>query len=479
MSAIQLLSKAGQVVDELARSGPSTPAELAKAVNEPRPTVYRIGQTLEELELVRNVGGRLELGVGLLRWADAAIEAFIDRAELHKQLCWVREQVGMNVYFCVPGVDGPLCLHQVAGAVVEMVDLGPGRTLPRSVGAVGRAFDAGSDESYFLDDGDVVDGIAAVAVPVRCDGDVVGVVAVADLRAGLLPRADAVATVLTTAAAALAAAMSQPREGRETTPDVVETDSRTTSLIHKGGVLMEVLVSERIATSGRLTELTGEPPSSVYRMLATLTEIGWVEQVFARGPYRVGGKVLTLAAELIRSSDIRRAAGPVLAAIHAATGETTFLCVRHGTRAVCIERIDGVRVNSRVLRLGRSLPLHVGAAPRALLAFDDREAWDEYASAAVRSDELGGDVGSRAELFAQLEEIRQAGIVVSDNTVTPGIAAIGAPIFDHYGRVVASLSVSGLRDGILARSRDGGPSVRDLVRRGARDLTHYLGGDVG
>ncbi|MFC7752442.1 helix-turn-helix domain-containing protein [Tsukamurella soli] len=69
MSSIQLLTKAGQVVDELARSGPSTPAELAKAVAEPRPTVYRIGSALEELELVRAAGaGRLELAVGLLRW---------------------------------------------------------------------------------------------------------------------------------------------------------------------------------------------------------------------------------------------------------------------------------------------------------------------------------------------------------------------------------------------------------------------------
>ncbi len=142
---------------------------------------------------------------------------------------------------------------------------------------------------------------------------------------------------------------------------------------------MEALAQERIATSARLTELIDEPVSSVYRMLATLADIGWVEQIGHRGAYRIGGKLLSLANDLIRHLDIRRASLPVLKRIHEATGETTFLCVRHGTRAVCIERIDGVRVNSRVLRLGRSLPLHVGAAPRALLAFEDREGWEEYA----------------------------------------------------------------------------------------------------
>lgn len=343
---------------------------------------------------------------------------------------------------------------------------------------MGRAFDADEGQAYFADDGDVIDEIASVAVPVRRAGQVIGVVAVADLRAGVLPQVHAAARVLGAATESLADAMSLDRPSSDRAPRVVDDAGRAPSLIHKGGGLMEVLAAERIATSARLTELTGEPASSVYRMLATLTDVGWVEQVSVRGPYRVGGKVLALAAALLRGSDIRRAAGPVLQAIHEATGETTFLCVRHGSRAVCIERIDGVRVNSRVLRLGRSLPLHVGAAPRALLAFEDRGAWDDYLSTAAQSGDQRRGVRSRAELFADLDEIRAAGIAVSDNDVTPGIAAIGAPIFDHYGRVVASLSVSGLRDGILAESRDDGESVRELVRRGARDLTHYLGGDV-
>ena len=250
--------------------------------------------------------------------------------------------------------------------------------------------------------------------------------------------------------------------------------TRAPSLVVKAGALMEALAQERIATSARLTELIDEPVSSVYRMLATLADIGWVEQIGPRGAYRIGGKLLSLGNDLIRRLDIRRASLPVLKRIHEATGETTFLCVRHGTRAVCIERIDGVRVNSRVLRLGRSLPLHVGAAPRALLAFEDREGWDEYATIASLTEDLGRDT-SRSALFAELEEIRKAGLVVSDNTVTPGIAAVGAPIFDDKGEVAASLSVSGLREGVLAAGTDDAPSVTDLVRDGARELSNYLG----
>ena len=108
------------------------------------------------------------------------------------------------------------------------------------------------------------------------------------------------------------------------------------------------------------------------------------------------------------------------------------------------------------------------------MAFEGREGWDEYATIASLTEDLGRNT-SRSALFAELEEIRKAGLVVSDNTVTPGIAAVGAPIFDDKGEVAASLSVSGLREGVLAAGTDDAPSVTDLVRDGARELSNYLG----
>ena len=113
VNTIQLLGKAGQIVDELARLGPLSAAELAKAVSEPRPSVYRIVAALEQIDVVRAAGdSRVELGTALLRWSDAAVESFVNRDSLRKQMRWVRDQLGMNVYFCVPhhergAVSGP------------------------------------------------------------------------------------------------------------------------------------------------------------------------------------------------------------------------------------------------------------------------------------------------------------------------------------------------------------------------------------
>jgi DNA-binding IclR family transcriptional regulator len=61
-----------------------------------------------------------------------------------------------------------------------------------------------------------------------------------------------------------------------------------------------------------------------------------------------------------------------MAHVAAERDESVYLVVADGTRAVCLERIDsgqGMRVTD--LYVGGSQPLHLGAAPRALLAFDE------------------------------------------------------------------------------------------------------------
>ena len=519
MNTIQLLHKASQVVDELARRSPSTPAELAKAVSEPRSTIYRITAGLEQAELIRSNGeGKLELGVGILRLGDAAVDALVDRAALHEKLMWVRGQLGVGAFFCVLRENGALCLDQVHGSEVDLFHLTPGGLLPLHAGAPSLALlafaapeaqaavlenapfdrlasgtaltaaelreklDQTAARGWSVEDSTIIEGVATIGVPVRHqDGSVLGVIAVAGLRESVLNQESVATGVLRTAAEDITAAMDRPERTQTprtdhvpASPSPAHSGARQPAAITKASALMDALARERIATSGRLTELLGEPVTSVYRMLATLAEAGWVEQIGHRGAYRVGSKMLSLAGELTRQLDLRRACRPVLQQIHEATGETTFLCIRRGTRAVCIERLDGIRVNSRVLQLGESLPLHVGAAPRALLAFEGRAAWEEYAAIMNHSGEPWRDVRSRSEFYADLEEIRAQGYVRSDNNVTPGIAAIGAPIFDHRGDVVASLSVSGLREGVLAPAGDH-PSVTELVRQGAQTLSRYLG----
>jgi DNA-binding IclR family transcriptional regulator len=239
----------------------------------------------------------------------------------------------------------------------------------------------------------------------------------------------------------------------------------------KAVYLLERLADEREATPRRLAELIDEPRTTTYRLLRSLEALDLVEPGSQSGSYRLGWKLMRLGAAVVERLDERQAALPVMERIHERVGETVFLLVRRGHNAVCIERLEGLRVQSLALRLGGSLPLHVGAGPRALLAWEPESEWERYIAEGL--DEAAGGVPvTREALFDELAQTRARGYAVSDEDVTPGIASLGAPILDYTGGVRAALSIGGMKSLVLGSERE--EFVRLLVD-GARDISRTLG----
>jgi DNA-binding IclR family transcriptional regulator len=240
----------------------------------------------------------------------------------------------------------------------------------------------------------------------------------------------------------------------------------------KAVFLLEQLAEEREATPRRLAELIDEPRTTTYRLLRSLEALDLVEPGSQSGSYRLGWKLMRLGSAVVERLDERQAALPVMERIHERVGETVFLLVRRGRNAVCIERLEGLRVQSLALRLGGSLPLHVGAGPRVLLAWEPEREWESYVAEGALEALTAETPVTRDALFAELSRTRERGYAVSDEDVTPGVASLGAPILDYTGGVRAALSIGGMKSLVLGAERD--EFVRLLVD-GARDISRTLG----
>ena len=243
-------------------------------------------------------------------------------------------------------------------------------------------------------------------------------------------------------------------------------------LIDKVDAVLTALEQHGEMTAADLAHTLGEPLSSTYRMLQSLTAIAWVDRSPRRGHYRLGVGLMTIGGLVEDNIDVRDVARPALITLHDQTHATSFLCVRRGARAVCIERVEGRAVRSLAMQLGSSLPLYVGGAPLALLAFLPRSEQRDLAA----QPQLPGDppMPEPAALESELAAIRERGFAISDEDVTPGIAALGAPIFNHRHELVGSISFSGLREQILGANL---ATNRELLLEAARATSMALGDD--
>ena len=193
---------------------------------------------------------------------------------------------------------------------------------------------------------------------------------------------------------------------------------------------------------------SGYSKSTTYRLLLTLVEAGWLERSPA-GAFRLTIKAFQVGSVLVDSLELRREAGPIMARMAAELDEAVYLVVAAGTRAVCLERIDsGQGVRLADLYVGGSQPLNLGAGPRALLAFDEERLLPPLLQEGL-SKRTEHSLFNPGDLLDDLAETRRRGYSISDEDVTAGIGAIGAPIFGPDGVALAALSFGGLRQHVL------------------------------
>lgn len=183
--------------------------------------------------------------------------------------------------------------------------------------------------------------------------------------------------------------------------------------------------------------------TTLIRLLHTLEAERMIESVDDGASWQLGPGMIALAAEALKSRDVVRLAQPVMAQLAAELGLSSHLGVLDGREIIYLLReTPNTHLVSNV-REGSRLPAHATTVGRVLLSWQpEGDLERRYAGVAlpVYTEKTAPDLGA---LAAQIARDRAAGMAWSAGNFEPGIGSCAAPIFDHRGRVVAALNVTG------------------------------------
>ena len=241
--------------------------------------------------------------------------------------------------------------------------------------------------------------------------------------------------------------------------------------VQKAMNLLEALV--RSAQPRRLTELSRElglTKPNVYRLLSTLSVLGYVKKDPATSLYSPTLKLWEMGSMLVRDVDLQTVAGPRLRKLCEASGESVQLAVWDDGYVVYVDKVDSPQPLKAITSIGSRVPATVVSTGKALLAWMQPSALDIAMERVKRYTPL--TMTRRKDVERDLEETRERGHAVNRGEFRVGVCGIAAPVRDRSGAVVASIAVWGSEKNILGPRRD---ELAAMTVSAARDISRDMG----
>jgi len=140
--------------------------------------------------------------------------------------------------------------------------------------------------------------------------------------------------------------------------------------------------------------------------------------------------------------------------------------------ALYIDVIDSQQDIRYSPRVGSRWPLYCTGMGRALLAFQDPSFIRRYLAETDMLRRTPRTITDRARLRRILDEVRSAGVVVTQGEHTVGAGAVAAPIIERDGRVRHAIGIGVPIDRLEPRRE----LLAALVAEAARQVSWTLGG---
>jgi len=182
-------------------------------------------------------------------------------------------------------------------------------------------------------------------------------------------------------------------------------------------------------------------PSTASRLLATLGASGIVERDPGSKRYRIGARVVGLAAAMVDRLPVVSQARPQLEHLSAATSETANLAIRDGFHVVYVDQVTPAQTVVMASWVGRRSPVHASSSGKVLIAFGDPSLGDAVARRRLErlTDRTVVSTSKLRQIWAQT---RRQGYAASSGELEDGLVTIAAPVIVD-GTAVAAISVSG------------------------------------
>lgn len=239
-------------------------------------------------------------------------------------------------------------------------------------------------------------------------------------------------------------------------------------------MLEAISASDNGASLAELSARVGVPKPTAHRILQVLAGGHYVASD-GKGSYHAGPALVAMAGNLFVALPFTRPARAIVLSLCEKTGHTVHLAVRNGDHAMYVDKADAERPYQMKSRVGMSIPLHCTSIGKAILAaLPETEARNLLSSVDLER-RTPQTLTSVAQVFADLEGVRERGYAIDNEENEASVRCVGAAIYSSAGDVIGAISISALT---FLLSLDEVDEVGQAVLAAAARISSTLGASM-
>jgi DNA-binding IclR family transcriptional regulator len=213
--------------------------------------------------------------------------------------------------------------------------------------------------------------------------------------------------------------------------------------------------------------------STAHRLLKTLILKGFAQQDPYSGKYLLGIKTFSIGNKALYTLDIRNVSRPYLKRLEARYQETANLAILDDGDVIYIDQVESEKMIKMIAKLGSKAPAYSNAVGKILLATLSNPELESFLRERKLERYTVNTITSGKLLKKELEKIRKQGYALDMEETEEGIRCVAAPIYNHFGKTIAALGISGPSTRIGRDYLEG--ELAGAVKKAALEISFKMG----
>lgn len=246
----------------------------------------------------------------------------------------------------------------------------------------------------------------------------------------------------------------------------------TSSIVTRSLAIVDILAASGGPMSySQVLAKSGLAKSSTHRLLSILQNEGVIEFDDRDKTYSLGERLRGWARQSWVNSDLQHHSANELEKLCESSGHNVCLMGMDGVRVLVLSAIHPYQV-PYAAKMGEYTAAHCTAGGKVLIAYMRERQRNEVLDTLKFEQLTPKTITDRRIFEAQLEDVRRNGLAVTEAEEFMMTSAIGAPVYDHHGDVVAALCLWGVTERMQPRHVT---DWADELKTSARQISKNLG----